>query len=120
MQRYDVFLTPTVEAALPAGASEVTLWRPGAGGAGAKPKAHPLSLYSVQSILPIRLGKGMVLPERIAAYEVQQQPCWPTSFSDFAHASHNPNPSTRPRRCTVRYHPCQPPGGCLVTVIMGI
>ena len=84
VQRYDVFLTPAVKAGLPAGASEVTLWRVGAGGGGANPKAHPLSLYSVQSIQPIRLGKGMVLPERIAAYEVRDQPCRPAPFPEFA------------------------------------
>lgn len=77
MQRFDVFLTPTVEAALPVDAAEVTLWRPGACGGVASPKAHPLSLYSVQSIWPIRLGKSMVLPERIAAYEARYLPRWP-------------------------------------------
>ena len=76
VQRFDVFLTPSVEASLPVDAAEVTLWRPGACGGTANPKAHPLSLYSVQSVWPIRLGKSMVLPERIAAYEVRYLPRW--------------------------------------------
>lgn len=72
VERYDVFLTPEVDASLPGGAGEVSLWRTGA--RGAPPKQHPLSLYGTRSVGAIKLGKGLVNPERIAAYEARALP----------------------------------------------
>ena len=69
VERYDVFLTPEVDASLPGGAGEVSLWR-----TGAPPKQHPLSLYGTRSVGAIKLGKGLVNPERIAAYEARALP----------------------------------------------
>jgi hypothetical protein len=65
VERFDVFLTPEAEAALPAGAAgELALWR-----AGARP--HPLTHYGIRSVGPIKLGKGLIDPERVASYEAR-------------------------------------------------
>ena len=75
VSRYDVFASPAAEAALPRGAAEVALWRPGALGGlkirGVASGTHPLALYSVRSVGPIKLGKSMVNPDRTAAFEVR-------------------------------------------------
>ena len=75
VSRYDVFASPAAEAALPRGAAEVALWRPGALRdfriRGVGPDAHPLALYSVRSVGPIKLGKSMVNPDRTAAFEAR-------------------------------------------------
>ncbi len=71
VERFDVFLTPEAEAALPAGASgELALWR-----AGAHP--HPLTHYGIRSVGPIKLGKGLIDPERVASYEARAGPAQP-------------------------------------------
>ena len=75
VSRYDVFASREAEAALPRGAAEVALWRPGALGElkvrGASPDTHPLALYSIRSVGPIKLGKSMVDPDRTAAFEAR-------------------------------------------------
>ena len=78
--RYDVYLTPEAEAAVPAGASEAhTLWRLGSlrrlSIAGTGPDTHPLALYKLRSAAPISLGKGLVDPEHTAAYEARASAC---------------------------------------------
>jgi len=72
VERYDVFLTPEAEAVLPEDGPEVGLWR--LRGRGAKLTEHPLKMYGIRSVGPIRLGKGMVVPERLAAYEARPLP----------------------------------------------
>ena len=72
VERYNVFLTPEAVALLPKGEPEVGLWR--LRGRGAKHAEHPLKLYGIRSVGPIKLGKGLVVPERIAAYEVCPMP----------------------------------------------
>jgi len=65
VERYDVYLTPEAEAALPAGAAgEVDLWR-----AGVRP--HPLTQYGVRNVAPLKLGKGLIDPEFVASYEAR-------------------------------------------------
>ena len=78
MERYDVFLTPEAEAKLPKEGLEVGLWR--LRGLRATPTKHPLKMYGIRSVGPIRIGKGMVVPERLAAYEAPPLP----SMSCFA------------------------------------
>jgi hypothetical protein len=65
VERYDVYLTPEAEAALPADAAgEVALWR-----AGTRP--HPLMQYGVRNVAPLRLGKGLIDPDFVASYEAR-------------------------------------------------
>lgn len=80
MERYDVFLTPEAKAALPKEGPEVGLWR--LRGRAAKFTEHPLKMYGIRSVGPIKLGKGLVVPERVAAYEARPLP----SVSGFASA----------------------------------
>lgn len=68
VRRFDVFLTPEAAAALPQDLSEASLWRLHRRGAH---KEHPLLLYGIRAVSPIKNGKGMVLPERVAAYEAR-------------------------------------------------
>ena len=71
VSRYDVFMTPEAEAALPQATPEASLWR--LRGRGSH-KEHPLLLYGIRAVSPIKDGKGMVLPEQVAAYEARASP----------------------------------------------
>ena len=76
VQRFDVFLTPEAEKAVPARAPQASLWLPGAlehiRVEGAGPAVHPLALYGIRSQGAIRQGKSLVDPERTAAYEARR------------------------------------------------
>ena len=67
--RYDAFSErdPAVQnASLPQGERDLSLWLHRAPG-----EPHPLELYRWRSARPIALGKNMVDPARVAAYEVR-------------------------------------------------
>ena len=69
--RYDAFSErdPAVRnASLPPGEQDLGLWLHRAPG-----EPHPLELSRWRSAKPIALGKNMVDPERVAAYEVRAQ-----------------------------------------------
>ena len=78
MQRFDVFLTPEGERAVPARAPQASLWLPGAlkgiRKEGMGHVQHPLALYGIRSKGAIRQGKSLVDPERTAAYEARAPP----------------------------------------------
>ncbi len=72
VMRYDAFSErdPAVQNASLPGERDLSLWLQRAPG-----EPHPLQLYRWRSARPITLGKNMVDPERVAAYEVRIVPC---------------------------------------------